>query len=70
MWKSKKRAKLVFPKSKPHFFSSDKRKKLEFLEAIVGHKNLSKVIMPYVVSMADESIIVLRRPHAWTVRLR
>ena len=24
--------------------------------------------MPRVVSMADEYIIVLRRPHAWTVR--
>ena len=70
VWKSKKRAKLVFPKPKPHFFSSNKRKKLEFLEAIVGHKNLSRVIMPHVVSMADESIIVPRRPHARKVRLR
>ena len=36
----------------------------------MGHKNLNKVPMPRVVAMAKESIIVLRTPHAWTVRPR
>ena len=36
----------------------------------MGHKNLNKVPMSRVVSMAKEFIIVLRRPHAWTVRPR
>ena len=36
----------------------------------VGHKNLNKVLVPRVVSMAEESIIMLRRPHAWIVRPR
>ena len=35
---------------------------------IVGHKNLGKVPMPHVVSMAEEPIIVPRRPHTRTVR--
>ena len=30
----------------------------------VGHKNLNKVHVPRVVSMVEESIIVLRKPHA------
>ena len=34
----------------------------------VGHKNLGKVPVPRVVSMAEEPIIVPRRPHAQTVR--
>ena len=36
----------------------------------MGHKNSDKVPMPRVVSMADEPIIVSRRPYAWTVRQR
>ena len=31
----------------------------------MGHKNLNKVLVPHVISMAEESIIVPRRPHAW-----
>ena len=34
----------------------------------MGHRNLTKVLVPRVVSMAEESIIVPRRPHARTVR--
>ena len=37
---------------------------------IVGHKNLGKVPTSYVVSMAEEPIIVPWRPHARTVRPR
>ena len=36
----------------------------------VGHKNLNKVPIPRVISMANESIIVPRRPHARAVRPR
>ena len=36
----------------------------------MGHKNLGKVPMSRVVSMAEEPIIVLRRPHALIVRPR
>ena len=34
----------------------------------MGHKNLGKVPVPRVVSMAEEPIIVLRRPHTQIVR--
>ena len=34
---------------------------------VVGHKNLNKVPVPHVISMAEEPIIVPRRPHAQTV---
>ena len=34
----------------------------------MGYKNLSKALMPCVISMAEESIAKLRRPHAHTVR--
>ena len=34
----------------------------------VGHKNLNKVLVPHIVSMVEESIIVLRRPHAQTIK--
>ena len=34
------------------------------------HKNSDKVPMPRVVSMAEEPIVVLRRPYAQTIRLR
>ena len=34
----------------------------------MGHKNLGKVLVPRVVSMAEESITEPRRPHARTVR--
>ena len=37
---------------------------------LVGHKNLNKVPMPRVVSTVEESIVVLRRPHAQTIRPR
>jgi len=36
----------------------------------VGRKNLDKVLVPHVVSMAEKPIIVLRRPHAETGRPR
>ena len=36
----------------------------------MGHKNLNKVPVPRVVSMAEESIIVPRRPHVRTLRPR
>ena len=36
----------------------------------VEHKNLNKIPVPRVVSMAEESIIVSKRPHAWTIRPR
>jgi len=36
----------------------------------MGHKNLNKVLVPRVVSMAKESFIVPRMPHARTVRPR
>ena len=36
----------------------------------MGHKNLNNVLLPRVVSMAEESIIVPRRPNARTVRPR
>jgi len=36
----------------------------------VGYKNLNKVLVLRVISMAEESIIVPRRPHAQTVRPR
>jgi len=32
-----------------------------------GHKNLNKVPVPHVVSMAEKPIIMPRRPHARTV---
>ena len=32
------------------------------------HKNLNKIPVPRVVSMAEEPIIMPRRPHAQTVR--
>ena len=38
--------------------------------SFVGHKNLNKVLVSRVISMAEESIIVLRRSHARTVRPR
>ena len=38
------------------------------LRVYVGCKNSDKIPVPRVVSMADVYIIVLRRPHAWTVR--
>ena len=34
----------------------------------VRHKNLNKVLVSRVVSMAEEYFIVPRRPHAQTVR--
>ena len=34
------------------------------------HKNSDKVPMPRVVSMAEEPIVVLRRPYAQTIRPR
>ena len=36
----------------------------------MGHKNSDKVPMPRVVSMAEEPIVVLRRPYAQIVRPR
>ena len=36
----------------------------------VGHKNSDKVPVPCVVSMAEESIIVPRRPHSRIARPR
>ena len=36
----------------------------------VGHKNLCKVPVPRVMSMAEEPIIVPRRPHVQIVRPR
>ena len=59
-----------YAKVKTPFFSSDKREKLEFLQAIVGHKNSDKVPVPLVVPMVEESFILPRRPHARTVRSR
>ena len=58
------------PKSKPHFFPRirEKKKKLQFLWAIVGYKNLIKAPVPRVISMAEEFIVKPRRPPAWTVR--
>ena len=34
----------------------------------MGHKNLDRILVPHVVSMAEEPIIVPRRPHTWTIR--
>ena len=34
----------------------------------MGHNNSDKVPMPRVISMAEEPIILSRRPHAWIVR--
>ena len=34
----------------------------------MGHKNLNKVLVPRVISIAEESIIMLRRSHARTLR--
>ena len=36
----------------------------------MGHKNLNKVLVPRIISMAEESIIVPKRSHARTVRPR
>ena len=36
----------------------------------MGHKNLNKVLVPRVISMAEEFIIAPRRSHARTVRPR
>ena len=36
----------------------------------MGHKNLNKIPVPHVVSMAEELVIVPRRPYARTVRPR
>ena len=36
----------------------------------VGHKNSNKAPVPHVVSIAEEPIIVPRRPHARTIRPR
>ena len=36
----------------------------------LGYKNLNKVHVPHVVSMAEEPIIVSRRPHTRTIRPR
>ena len=36
----------------------------------MGQKNLNKIPVPHVVSMAEELVIVPRRPHARTVRPR
>ena len=35
---------------------------------IVGRNNLNKVPVSRVVSIVEKSIIMSRRPHAWTVR--
>ena len=34
----------------------------------MGHNNSDKVPMPRVISMAEEPIILSRRPPAWIVR--
>ena len=36
----------------------------------VGHKNLNKVLVPHVVTMAEKSIIVPKRSHVRTIRPR
>ena len=36
----------------------------------VGHENSNKVLVPHVVFMVEESIVVLRRPHARIVKPR
>ena len=36
----------------------------------MGHKDSDKVLVPHVVPMAEKSIILPMRPHAWTVRPR
>ena len=36
----------------------------------MGHKDSDKVPVPHVIPMAKKSIILPRRPHAWTVRPR
>ena len=36
----------------------------------MGYKNLNKALTPRVISIAEESIAKLRRPHACTVRPR
>ena len=46
----------ISQKSKPRFFSSDKRKKPKFLGAIMRYKNLNKVIVPHVIPMVEESM--------------
>ena len=38
--------------------------------SFVGHKNLNKVLVSRVISMAEESIAKSRRPHARTLRPR
>ena len=67
-----KKKKSWFPQFLPtnFFFSHFITIFLSFQRGIVGHKNLNKVPMPCVVSMAEESIIVPRRSHARTVRPR
>ena len=67
----KKKKKIDFHNSSPQFFFSHFITIfLSFQIGIVGHKNLNKVPVPCVVSMAEESIIVPRRSHARTVRPR
>ena len=68
----KKKKKVDFHNSSPQifFFSHFITIFLSFQRGIVRHKNLNKVPVPCVVSMAKESIIVPRRSHARTVRPR
>ena len=40
-----------------------------FFKVIVGYRNLNKVIVPYVITMAEEAITVPRSPCTWTIRL-
>ena len=36
----------------------------------MGHTNLNNAFMPRVIFMVEKFIIVLMRPHAWTIRSR
>ena len=67
MWKSKKRVELIIQGQNP-LFSLDKRKKLMFWGAIVGYRNLNKVIALRVILMAEGAIIMPRRSHLRTIR--
>ena len=59
-----------YPRSKPHFSPRIRGGKLKFLGVIVRYRNLSKVIVPRAILMAEGAIIVPKRVHPQTIRPR